>query len=382
MSGLLRRLFETRSEHHDSPMAVVRRAAADTPPRRGRPRNRRPAIYRGYETLEVVGESFCQDALWALVGMTRGSRVREQIVAVLEPEPTNPWDCNAIQVLIDDVPVGHLSREDARAYLPGLLRLIESCETRCVGLEGVITGGGTRSDGPGFLGVFLDHDPTHFGVRRHFVSMEGELRTGYSQARMTDLADDSYDLSWADTLAADDWSAASEIEQLLVDEQDPIDRHFMFTQLSEGLYRCRGSHPEALERFDDACSRHDAEMPSLRPVLLEKFGAVPVIKMYRQAVIRCQKSKDWDRMRWWAERGIAVYGDQAARPAELLDLQKRLAYATAKLRAPQRRSHSERAGPMTPVVAEIEELVCAACGRPFERPRVRGRKPIRCPDCR
>jgi hypothetical protein len=152
-------------------MAVVRRAAADTPPRRGRPRNRRPAIYRGYETLEVVGESFCQDALWALVGMTRGSRVREQIVAVLEPEPTNPWDCNAIQVLIDDVPVGHLSREDARAYLPGLLRLIESCETRCVGLEGVITGGGTRSDGPGFLGVFLDHDPTHFGVRRHFVSL-------------------------------------------------------------------------------------------------------------------------------------------------------------------------------------------------------------------
>src|SRR6185312_2882679 len=132
---------------------------------------------------------------------------------------------------------------------------------------------------------------------------------------------------------------------------------------------------------DDACLRHDVEMESLRPVLLEKFGAVPVIEMYRQAAIRCQRSKDWDRMRWWAERGIAVYGDQAARPEELLDLQKRLAYATAKLEAPQRASHTPRAAPMTPVVVEIEELVCASCGRSFERPRVRGRKPTRCPDC-
>ena len=381
MSGLLRRLFGTRHEDERPGPAAMVRPSTSGEPSGGRRQGRNPTIHRGHETLEVVGESFYQDALWEPAGAPRGSRVREPIVAVLEPEPTNPRDHSAIRVLIEDRPVGHLSSEDARAYLPGLLRLIERCETGCVGLEGVITGGGMRSDGPGFLGVFLEHDPADFGVRHHFVAMEGELRTGYSQARATDLADDSYDLSWSDTLSTDDWLAAGQIERLLPDERDPIDRHFMFAQLSRCLYRCRASHPEALERFDAACRRHDAEMDALRPVLLAKFGAVPVIEMYRQAAIRCQKARDWEQMRWWAERGIAVYGEQAVRPDDLLDLQKRVAYATGKLQPPVRASDSETPHTTASPFAEIEVLVCVACGRSFERARARGRKPKRCPDC-
>jgi predicted Zn-ribbon and HTH transcriptional regulator len=297
---------------------------------------------------------------------------------VLEPEPTNPVDPNAICVLIDDELVGYLAREDAQAYIDGLHALISGCSTGCIGLRGVIAGGGIRDGRRGFLGVFLDHDPADFGVHHHFIAMEGELRTGYSQARATDLADDSYDLSWGDTLPDDPWKAVDRIERLLVEERDPIDRHFMFAQLEKSLYRCRSSHADAFDRFDNACRRHDAEMDILRPVLIAKFGCVPVIEMYHQAVIRYQKAKDWDQMRSWAIRALSVYGDESARPEELVDLQKRVTYATAKLEAPMR---SEKSRSREPSVVAMEVLVCVTCGSSFERPRARGRKPRHCPRC-
>jgi hypothetical protein len=53
--------------------------------------------------------------------------------------------------------------------------------------------------------------------------------------------------------------------------------------------------------------------------------------MYRQAAIRCQKARDWPMVRTWAERGLAVYGSEAARPEAVVDLQKRLAHANVKM---------------------------------------------------
>jgi hypothetical protein len=73
-------------------------------------RHRRPTVYGGDETLDVVGESAHQDKLWALSGKPPGSRVDKEIVAVLEPEPTNAYDRHAVQVLINDMTVGHLTR--------------------------------------------------------------------------------------------------------------------------------------------------------------------------------------------------------------------------------------------------------------------------------
>ncbi len=338
---------------------------------------------RGHDTLEVVGESHYQDALWEIVGGFRRDPVRHPIEAVLAPEPANPHDPNAVGVVIEGLLTGYLSREDAVAYLPGLLRLMQSCPTGRVALEGHIVGGGPRPDGIGFLGVFLDHDPTDFGLSPH-VAFEGTLRTGLSQAIATDLEDDSYDLVWLATLPADDAAASKQLRALLRFEQDPIDRHYMLCELARRLYR-RRNEDSALNEFDAVCRQHHEEMQIIRPALLDKFDAVPVIDLYRQAAIRWQKAKQWDQAREWAQRGVSIYGDAGARPEVVEDLRKRVAYATAKLQIEnqpkQPRRTSLRQGPAGGLPA-VETLTCENCGQTFERERTRGRKPRACPTCR
>jgi hypothetical protein len=65
--------------------------------------------------------------------------------------------------------------------------------------------------------------------------------------------------------------------------------------------------------------QHDEEMVTIRPALLDKFGVMPVIDMFRQAAVRCQKARDWQAVRDGAQRGISVYGDDAARPEARVD---------------------------------------------------------------
>jgi hypothetical protein len=166
---------------------------------------------------------------------------------------------------------------------------------------------------------------------RHHVST-GHLRTGLSEAIATDLEDDNYDLSWLNTLSADDAEGVQQLQVLLTKEDEAIDRHYMFCELEHRLYRMRRS-TSALDPFDDVCEQHHGEMETIRHALLEKFGIVPVIELYRQAAIRCQKAKAWESARIWAERGLSVYGDQCARPEVVEDLHKRVAYAEAKLKA-------------------------------------------------
>jgi hypothetical protein len=255
--------------------------------------------------------------------------VRCAIHAAVVPEPDNPKDANAVMVQIDGQCVGHLSRNDAASYLPGLKRLLVEGP---VELAGVIVGGGRRADGMGLLGVFLDHDPRDFGipVTGHTYGSAG-FRTGFSEAVASDLEDDSYDLSWHADLSDDHRFAIQQIRQMLESEHDPIDRHYMFSELGKRLYKLRDNDPSALGDFDAVCRHHDEEMVTIREALVEKFGKVPVIAMYRQSVIRCQKAKDWTTMRQWAERGIAIYGEQAARPEMVEDLRVRLALAVAKI---------------------------------------------------
>lgn len=116
-------------------MGIFRREARGS--RRGRPdrsahqsdqrpswtRNGAPVVLLdGDEDLEVVGESYHQDNLWQLAGAQPGTqRVREDIYAVLVAEDNNPYDPNAVAVWIDGLRVGHLSRENAQRYRPGLL---------------------------------------------------------------------------------------------------------------------------------------------------------------------------------------------------------------------------------------------------------------------
>lgn len=344
-----------------------------------------PTVFGGYETLEVVGESNYQDALWEIVGGFRRERVRFRCTAVLLPEPDNHYDENAIRVLVENRLVGYLGREDAAVYLPGLQRLIGACESGCVGLAGHVVGGGARRGGVGFLGVFLDHDPADFGVAPSYTT-GGTLRTGLSEAIATDFVDDSYDLSWLATLGEDDEAAVARLWALLRAERDPIDRHYMFCEQETRLYRLRERRPTALDEFDDACELHHSEMVVLlRQALFDKFGVVPVIEMYRQAAIRCQKAKRWEDAREWARRGLDIFGDQAARREAVEDLHKRLAHAESKLaEATRPRTRKPRAVAADHVqrAPETETLVCASCGGSFDRERTRGRKPTLCPICR
>lgn len=121
----------------------------------------------GHQNLDVVGESMYQDNLWRVIGDQAEpwqDRIRVKITALLVPEPQNPHDPNAVAVWIDGFKVGHLPKEKASLYLPGILA-IQQEHGKPVALAGVIAGRGmSEDDEPGMLGVFLDHDPEDFNV--------------------------------------------------------------------------------------------------------------------------------------------------------------------------------------------------------------------------
>jgi hypothetical protein len=187
------------------------------------------------------------------------------------------------------------------------------------------------------------------------------------------------------------------LRDLLATDPDPIGRHFQFAELEARLYRCRDLYATALDEFDEACWRHDTEMETICAAFMAKWGKVPLLETYRQMAIRHQKRKDWEACRWWAERGLALYGNNAAREDAVEDLLKRRNRALEKLEAQRSRSHRapvrtidtgvaarSDVPPATTFAAnsEIEVLVCNQCRGSFERVRVRGRKPLLCPACR
>jgi len=335
--------------------------------------------------LEVVGESHYQDSLWNAVGSPTTERVRLETQAVLHPETDNPFDPNAISVWIDGARVGYLSREDAVAYRPGLLAL-QAREGGPIGLDGVIVGGGIRQDGLGFLGVWMWHEPMDFGIMPVVpppsAAMRATMRTGLTEALLTDEQDGSYDLSWLQRLPSDPGAAIRRLRQLLENDPDPIDRHFMFGELEERLYRSRDAFSSALGDYDDACARHDAEMDGIRDALLAKFGKVPLLDTYRQMSVRQQKAKNWQQALRWAERGLSLYGRHAARPEAVEDLEKRAAAYRARLTGATDKASAAplpRASTSEPPTAA---LVCVSCGNGFHRAVSGGRKPTRCPSCR
>lgn len=205
------------------------------------------SLLGGQDDLEVVGESAYQGVLWRLCGRSVGERVRHDIIAVLVPEPANQYDANAISVQIAGEVVGYLARATAREYLPGLKRLM-SLHGGYVALHGVIVGGGSYDNGPGRLGVWLEHDPADFGIQRASFSRPGSLgrqgawgvmRTGFTEAWLADAEDDSYDLSWFNDLPEADRPAITRLGELLAANSDPVDRHFQFAELEARLYRSR-----------------------------------------------------------------------------------------------------------------------------------------------
>lgn len=314
---MFRKLLGTRKEPSPAPETSEQRPTWMTD-------HMEVQLYEGRESLEVVGESFYQDALQQVVGGIPGERARVDVLAVLVADEDNQYDANAVSVWVNGLKVGHLSRAEAKRMRPALGALQEQ-HGMPIALAGVIAGGGQRSDGPGRLGVFLRFDPRDFGLRaaKPLITSEKQMDTGVSDALASDDSDDSYDLGWMGELPEDPIGAIKMLRKLLETEEDPLDRHFMFHHLEAALYKSRDAFASALDEFDDCCRLHDAEMEAICEAFVGKWGNIPWVHMYKQMCIRLAKAKDYDTALWWAERGLSLYGERAAREDAVADLKKR-----------------------------------------------------------
>jgi hypothetical protein len=123
--------------------------------RRGRVGAAPPITLVGDREVEVVGESLHQDALLTLSGGRRPyGGVDLDAVARLELDLDDPVETMVVRVVVDDVCVGHLRLDEARAYA----RLVERASSRhgratCAAR---IRGGWDRGgDDVGLFGVVL-----------------------------------------------------------------------------------------------------------------------------------------------------------------------------------------------------------------------------------
>lgn len=100
----------------------------------------------------VVGESYYQNALRATrATCKRGPEGRLTFTAILVAEPDNPYDRNAIAVHSSRGKLGHLSRENARAYRP-VMEEVKRLGFDGAACEAYLTGG---QRGKPSLGVVL-----------------------------------------------------------------------------------------------------------------------------------------------------------------------------------------------------------------------------------
>ena len=103
----------------------------------------------------IVGESHYQSELEQLTGPRTEDGCHQKCAALLLPEPTNPYDRNAVAVFIHNVRVGYLSHDVCAEFLEALSK---GGFSRAAS-EAVIVGGWKdREDGrgDGFYGVRLN----------------------------------------------------------------------------------------------------------------------------------------------------------------------------------------------------------------------------------
>jgi hypothetical protein len=113
--------------------------------------------------VDVVGEGSHQGSLERLAGgrTIDGGRNRDH-VAMLLPEPTNPYDPAAVRVVVITdggvgATIGYLSREDAVAYRPVIDRV--AADGKVVACRASLSGGWDRGpDDRGSFGVRLALD--------------------------------------------------------------------------------------------------------------------------------------------------------------------------------------------------------------------------------
>jgi len=117
-----------------------------------------------YNTLDVVGEGHYQEALISIAGPKTKHGLNEglddlPVMIQLKREPTNPYDKNAVQCLIEGKLVGYIDRQDA----PALQDVLRQREKKGLKAEvpGYIIGGWKRPGSEGNYSVRLGRAPGH-----------------------------------------------------------------------------------------------------------------------------------------------------------------------------------------------------------------------------
>jgi hypothetical protein len=112
-----------------------------------------PLMLPGGYQVAVVGESYYQENLDRVCGGRTEDGHWYDCWAILCPEPSNPYDPNAVAIYVDDLKVGHLSREAAKTFLP-VARHLAGRRAACAA---TVRGGWDRGGGDqGYYGVVLD----------------------------------------------------------------------------------------------------------------------------------------------------------------------------------------------------------------------------------
>ena len=103
----------------------------------------------------VVGESNYQKAIIAAAGGVNdaGQPLHRDVLALIEPEPTNQHDKTALVVLVDGRTVGYIPKTH-KSYVKKVMKQMDAQHLTCVGY---VTGRvGTSRKDPFNLGVELD----------------------------------------------------------------------------------------------------------------------------------------------------------------------------------------------------------------------------------
>lgn len=161
--GLLDRLFRKESNaKEETPRVEV------SEPRRQRyevvderDESKLPAnavLLGGQDRVEVKGESNYQDALDEICGGKCAEGHGRRVFVILQPEPENPYDPNAIALQMDGKTVGYLAKQAALEYAP--IAKILSDKGKVGAARAYIKGGWRRGSDEGHYGVELELSST------------------------------------------------------------------------------------------------------------------------------------------------------------------------------------------------------------------------------
>jgi hypothetical protein len=111
---------------------------------------------------EVRGEAAYQNELSNIVGGKKQDSANFNCYAILVPEPNNAYDKNAVVVIVNNMVVGYLPKEQCKEYKKCILK----SGFGGVEVNAVIVGGWKNQKSEGHFGIILDADITE--MKRRF----------------------------------------------------------------------------------------------------------------------------------------------------------------------------------------------------------------------